>query len=256
MAEEIIGWILDEKVKPGQNLNQGDLIVFPAEENPLRKAGLVVTADCDLEKRKHGLLITLVPVVPVRVILERYLLIEACEKQRANIFRYVCDEFSIEFRDDENVSAAELRDKVEAQEKVGLDEIKKIAADFILNQLEILTWSNYKALMIAIKGGEKGASALESQLKGKGDIMILPSPSKLGVEGDIAWVRHIWQIPLGKIAIKTSDVKNNPGERVARLDSPFRYRLTQIMAQVFSDIGLPDVQRNFKEDIDGVINNE
>ncbi|MBU9291921.1 hypothetical protein KTD18_10200 [Burkholderia multivorans] len=253
MADGIFGWILDKKVSPGQSLTQGDLIVFPAEENPLRKAGLVVTADCDLENRKHGLLVTLVPVVTVKEILERYLLIEACERQRKLIFNYVCDAFSIEFRDDEGIAAVELREKVEGEEEI--DQVKKVAARFILNQLDILTWANYKALMVEIKANEKGASAIESQLKSKGDIMVLPSPRELGVDGDIAWVRHIWQIPLGSVAIRTSDVKNHPGERIARLDSPFRYRLTQIMAQVFSDIGLPNIVRDFKGDIEGVMKN-
>jgi hypothetical protein len=110
-------------------------------------------------------------------------------------------------------------------------------------------------MMVAAGSQPKGASSFETQLIKKGDVVVLPSAAELGVPGEIAWVRHIWQESIGQIAMKTSDVKHCRGERVARLDSPYRYRLTQVMAQVFSDIGLPDSSRAFKSDIEKVLAN-
>ncbi|MNL80928.1 hypothetical protein D3C87_2078990 [compost metagenome] len=48
-------------------------------------------------------------------------------------------------------------------------------------------------------------------------------------------------MPISEVAIRTSEIGDRSGERMARLDSPYRYRLTQLMAQVFSDIGLPNI---------------
>lgn len=253
MSNQVPGWILDEKVMPNQNLTQGDLIVFSGEKNPLRQAGVVVTADCDLEKRKHGRLVTLVPVVSVHALLEYYLLIEACEKLRKQIFEFACKKLSIEASEEDAVSIAELRMKVDELRESEPASACVLAADFILHRVERLTAEQYQQLMTAIGSKAKAASSMEDQIKKKGDIVVLPSPKALGVEGDIAWVRHIWQVSLGKIAMKTSDVNENVGERVARLESPFRYRVAQIMGQVFSDIGLPDVERSFQAEIEKVL---
>ena len=253
MDEQVSGWILDKKLMPDQQLSQGDLIRFADEQDPLRQTGLVVTADCDLEQKKHGRLITLVPVVTVQAILENYLLIEACEKQRTQIFTFACKSFGVDVGQEENYCLADLRTKLNELDESEGESARKLAADFVLHRLDVLKAAKYIELMKSIGSTPKGASSIEDQLRKKGDILILPSPSKFGVSGDMAWVRHIWQVPLGNIAIKTSDVKFLPGERIARLDSPFRYRLTQLMAQVFSDIGLPGVGREFKTDIEAVL---
>ncbi|KWF22509.1 hypothetical protein WL84_18600 [Burkholderia cenocepacia] len=42
------------------------------------------------------------------------------------------------------------------------------------------------------------------------------------------------------IATKTSEAAPNLARRIGRLVPVLRYRLTQMLAQVFSDIGLPD----------------
>ena len=100
--------------------------------------------------------------------------------------------------------------------------------------------ASYKVLTNAIGSAPKKATTFKDQLRGKGDLLILPDTQRLGVEGGLVWVRHIWQVPMADVALRTSELGERTGERLARLDSPFRYRLTQLMAQVFSDIGLPN----------------
>lgn len=251
MENNIEGWTLERAVGPDPYLTQGDLIAFPSADDPLRVAGIVVTADCDLKNRKHARMVTLVPIVSVEATLERYLLPEACEKQRQLIFEFACNTLKIDFQDP-LIAEAQLRELVEAT-AVGSPE--RTAADFVLHRQEALAVGDYVTLMKAIGSQPKGAAAFESQLLGKGDIVVLPSAKELGVTGEIAWVRHIWQESVGQIALRTSDVKYRRGERIARLDSPYRYRLTQVMAQVFSDIGLPDSERKFREDIEKVLAN-
>lgn len=248
MNKEIHGWILDEFVAPGAGLTQGDLVTFEGNTDPLKKAGIVVTADCDLEQKKHAKLVTLIPVVPVKVLMENYLLPEDCEKKRTQIESYAFKEFGIERNQEVDTMKAILKEKMKSS-CLRSEESKTIAAKFITDQLDILSIKEYKLLMAAINLGVKKSEELDRQINSRGDLLILPTPRKLGVDGDIAWIRHIWQVPLGSIAIRTSEVNGRQGERVARLDSPFRYRLTQLMAQVFSDIGLPNFSSSIAKSI-------
>lgn len=66
---------------PSAHLWQGDLIRFKDTDDPLKSAGIIITADCDLECEKHAGLITLVSIVSAKTLLEKYLLFEHCEKE-------------------------------------------------------------------------------------------------------------------------------------------------------------------------------
>lgn len=252
MTEKINGWSLEASVVPDPHLSQGDLVVFRDSNDPLKEAGIVVTADCDLKNRKHAHLVTLVPIVSILETMERYLFLEACEGQRKQIIEFTCRTLNIDKSEELLIIEARCRELLDS---ILPGSPQAIAVDVVLRQRESLSVKDYSTLMNAIGSKTKAASSLEAQLLNKGDVIVLPSAEKLGVKGEIAWVRHIWQVPIGQIAMKTSDVKHCPGERVARLDSPYRYRLTQVMAQVFSDIGLPDSDRKFKEDIEKVLAN-
>lgn len=242
--------MLDEKIVPNQRIHQGDLIVFLNETNPLRKAGLVVTADCDLEKKKHGRLVTLVPIVSVEAILENYLLIEACEKQKDNILSFLKKEFSISAEFEESLLIEKIRMEIEKDRNSPQFEVREIAEKFISHSLGCIKISQYKKLMSALRISiDNIRNKVEEQIKGKGDLILLPTPLELGVQGEIVWVRHMWQVPVGKIVFRNSDLKEDFGQKVARLDSPFRYRVTQVMGQVFSDIGLPNYEYTFPADI-------
>jgi len=248
MCDEIYGWILDKFVAPDATLKQGDLIRFENKTDPIRKAGVVVTADCDLELKKHAKLVTLIPVVPVKVILENYLLPEDCEKKRAQIESYAFKEFKIEKDPELETRKANLREKIKDSPSTK-NNPARIAALFTIDNIGYISIAEYKLLMDTINGGIKKASELSKQISNRGDTLLLPTPEKLGVNGEVAWIRNIWQEQLSSIAIRTSEVSTKQGERVARLDSPFRYRLTQLMAQVFSDIGLPNIPSLIEQNI-------
>ncbi|MBA1192124.1 hypothetical protein G7007_04490 [Pseudomonas entomophila] len=251
MSTKVEGWILDAAVSPCASLTQGDLIFFEKEEDPLRRSGIVVTADCDLEKGKHARLVTLIPVVSVRELLENYLFLEDCEGKRDSIRHFAFRSFEVEKSSEVEVRLAILKDKV-AGCSLREDDPILLAAKVALGDLNFISVASYKALMSAVKSDLKKASSLSQQIGSRGDVLNLPCTKALGIEGSIAWVRHIWQVPLNSIAIRTSEISKRPGERIARLDSPFRYRLTQIMAQVFSDIGLPDIPKVLEESVDEV----
>ncbi len=254
MNEKIYGWILDESVAPTAHLTQGDLIKFEDQTESLRTVGIVVTADCDLENKKHARLVTLIPVVSVKTLMENYLLPEDCEKKRAQIENYVFKQFEIDRNQELDARKAILKEKM-ASSLFGPETAQIIAAKFATDQLDIISVKEYKSLMSAMTIDIKKSDSLNQQINGRGDLLVLPNLQKLGVNGDVAWIRHIWQVPLGSIAIRTSEVSSRQGERIARLDSPFRYRLTQLMAQVFSDIGLPKIPSSIEKNIQDVYDN-
>lgn len=54
MKNNTFGWDLEQSVSAKPCLKQGDLIVFPEEVDETRRVAIVVTADCDLERKKHA----------------------------------------------------------------------------------------------------------------------------------------------------------------------------------------------------------
>lgn len=240
LQDGVPGWLLDDAVGPDAKLRQGDLVFFGTAENPLRKAGIVVTADCDLDLKKHARLVTLVPIIDARTVLERYLLLEECEEKRDQIETYVFKAFEIDVRQDRATKLALLQKNCVPSNLDGKDSLK-VAADFIFGVSDTIAVEHYVNLMRYIGGNPKGKKALSDKIRKRGDLLMLPSTKRMGVAGNIAWLRHIWQVGVDDIALRTSEVGARSGERLGRLDSPFRYRLTQLMAQVFSDIGLPDI---------------
>jgi hypothetical protein len=71
-------WILYESVNSGDVLRQGDLIKFARQDKP-PSYGIVVTADCDLDNRKHSRLVTLVPLLSAEQIVCQCLAFDAFE---------------------------------------------------------------------------------------------------------------------------------------------------------------------------------
>lgn len=246
VQHNVPGWILDDVVGPEAKLRQGDLIRFERCDDDLQRIGIIVTADCDLEQNKHAQLVTMIPVVTAQLVLERYLLLEDCEKKRGMIENYAFNQYGIDKRQDRETKLSLLREMT-GHGQHGPHETISVAADFTLESLRTISVSAYKGLMQAIQSGPRKADALRDQIRSRGDLLILPHTQDLGIPGEIAWIRHIWQVPLNNIAIRTSEVSSRPGERIARLDSPYRYRLTQLMAQVFSDIGLPNTPDQIEE---------
>ncbi|MBU2767553.1 hypothetical protein A4U49_02950 [Acidithiobacillus ferrivorans] len=229
------------------------MIKFSCFASTLHEAGIVVTADCDLAQKKHANLVTLVPIVSVQTIMESYLLLEDCEKKREAIEVWACKYFDVKHSGDPIQKKAILDARIK-EANTDDDNVGLVAAKIATDRIVSITTQQYKELMKAIGSTTKKVEALSDQIGNRGDLLILPDTKALSISGNIAWVRHIWQVSLADIALRTSDVATKQGEKVARLDSPFRYRLTQLMAQVFSDIGLPDIKHPINEQVQEAYN--
>lgn len=74
-----------------------------------------------------------------------------------------------------------------------------------------------------------------------GDVYHLPSMPSGDEKGLFLMLRHIRQLRAEEItgrpaAVRTGDAK---AKRIARVCAPYRYAITQSLARVFADIGLP-----------------
>lgn len=245
---QFVGWVLDEVVLPNARIRQGDLIRFEGATDTLRKLAIVVTADCDLEQKKHARTVTLVPVVSATTIIEHYLIPDDCEKKKPLIEQYVFGYFSILHNQEETVKYALLRERL--SNRGDPPSIVEIAAAFLLHQTDAISFNDYAILMSEMNLAARKIASFKDQLRSRGDLLILPEAHPLGIKGHIAWVRQLWQTSPSDVALRTSEVAARAGERIARLDSPFRYRLTQLIAQVFSDIGLPNMPDSIDQILD------
>lgn len=251
-VNKIVGWTIYDKVLPTDNLKQGDLVEF-SSANDDSYYGIIVTADCDLDKKKHGRLVTLVPLLSLDEIVERYLLIEQLDRYRDSILRYVIKAFEIESDINDPIIHAEIKAKLQIWKDMPGKNVYCLGARAVVNDLDSISASEFKLLMndAQINVGNMTQKST-NQIKDKGDLVILPKPTFLKKAVEIVWVRQVWQVPLREIVLKSTEIREGHGFRVARLDSPYRYRVTQLMGQVFGDIGTPDVTTDFNADFERI----
>jgi hypothetical protein len=98
-----------------------------------------------------------------------------------------------------------------------------------------------------------GGEGMQNNIRGglatlPGDVMPIPYFNGLPFDVSVAWLRIIREIPEKGIVRKMSDMTTATGIRVGRLSPVVRYRLTQMLAQVFSDIGLPEQHEQLVRD--------
>ncbi len=232
-------------------LSQGDVIVWNEGQDYLDKAAVVVTADCDLVKRKHWGRVTVVPLIAASAYFDHLYLpkqLESMESDLLSIFgKAVQKSMGAEnsqpptqqvletliglgllpepiSRSDD---AARLHSLI--RQTRGLAAMKSAAQ--ALDQALLIRNPKTKSL-----SAEKIRTFLDNP---PGDCMILPAMEGLGSGIHIAFLRVMRELRDEDIALKTSEQDGIKGKRIGRLIPVIRYRLTQMLAQVFSDIGLP-----------------
>lgn len=236
------GWQLYDAVGEEDKLQQGDLIRFIEKEgeNNSTRFGLVITADCDLDKRKHSRLVTLISVITVDTLVSSCLGIDCLEQNRQSLADYCRKQLGVSVASTDASFLGHV--KAHAIMMPKRPAIVDLAISALFQELESISVAQLKELFSILNiSSSKIKEKFSQQAVSRGDLMILPPPPAITGAPRVAWLRRIWQEQIGKIAIRNSDENNSVGLRVARLESPFRYRLTQQVAHVFSDIGLPDI---------------
>lgn len=279
-AATIIKWMADTS----QNLNphpecidanddhplrQGDIFEWNQEtEDPWRRFGIVVTADCDIAHNKHRGRLSYVPILLISDYLRLFylpgvlsqatdvlsqslakLIVTSQETYRPDFPQPLSKERALEWarsEDPEDIAnelrieddrtlrilmtkATGYREATVAMEHQGLDE--QMTA---LQQLRVIAGSTPEQAEGSIR------QAVFNVVDGlPGDCFFLRSLSSRLEEGCVVYLRLLREIGDDEIAIRSPQLQTASARRISRLQSPFLYRLTQQLAEVFSAIGLP-----------------
>jgi hypothetical protein len=236
-------------------LSQGDIILWRDGKASFEKLGVVVTADCDLVRNKHWGRVSVVPVLSI----DKYFSDLFIPSQLATLEGKLIEQFK------QHIKCALKKDGEEPDDStisslIGLDVLPEIIISNGNENLQDL----HKAIRVSqglskcddiretydkvlknvtpkVSSIDKISSFLSSP---PGDCMILPPFSGLESVPQVAYIRMLREINETNITLKNSDSSTEKGQRIGRLIPEIKYRLTQMLAQVFSDIGLPDEYEN------------
>ncbi len=235
--------------------------------------GVIVTADCDLAHRKHAGTLSYIPAVPTHIYsaliafprMAERIRNSTVKKLRASLpstagwptFERIL-EMTLQGKSSEHIA----RFLPDHSEKAKLNQYVSILEHHERWRLSYDAGKTWEELLAATKdllAGRalaNGANAKkvdpEKLLRVEmgnllhsnppGDVMFLTSPAHHFV-GFMAYLRLIREIPLTQIALSAYQEFTEPNliaRRVGRLRTRYLHRLTQKMAAVFTDIGLPD----------------
>jgi hypothetical protein len=249
-----------EQLEGDSTLSQGDVIVWEEPQDFQSKAAVIVTADCDLAKGKHWGRVTVIPMVPVRNYLEEVYLpnqLALLEQDLAALFAKAVHQTLKGGADTPSDDALESLVGLDAlPSPLDTSEQAKVV-HALLRHTRGLTKSmtSAEALDQALRIRNPDVKALSASRirtfleKPPGDCMVLPQLPGLAPGMHVAFLRALREVRDRDIARKTSEITPNRAKRIGRLVPVLRYRLTQMLAQVFSDIGLPDeYEANLKAD--------
>lgn len=249
-----------EQLESNSTLSQGDVIVWAETQDFQSKAAVVVTADCDLAKGKHWGRITVVPLVPIGNYLEEVYLpkeLALLDEELATLFAKAVHQALDVEADPPSDDALESLVSLDALPPALGPSDRAKQAHALLRHARGLTKSmtSAEALDHALRLHNPAVKALSASRirtflgSPPGDCMILPQLPGLAPGLHVAFLRAMREVRDRDIATKTSEVAPNRAKRIGRLVPVLRYRLTQMLAQVFSDIGLPgDYEAKLKEE--------
>lgn len=271
------------QVHDDRAIRQGDIFewLLPSEDSSWSKMGIVVTANCDIVKEKHNGIISYVPVLELRDYLAQFFLtkrispalddlggqlvknIHKLQKKylpqfpqpmsKENALRWVLDSTTEELVSQLGVPAGQSHDT-----------FVTIVNDYVRCKLDLLDGSFDRLLngliRIRIRNTPKARAQVMADIWKEIESFVINLPGDaffLGnildgyPSGFIAYLRLIREANQHQIAIKQTDLRDGTmkAKRIACLSSPYIYRLTQQLASVFSDIGLPAEYEKARVDV-------
>jgi hypothetical protein len=267
-------------VPDGTALRQGDVFVFrDSDENHeiWQQFGIVVTADCDLANNKHHGILSYVPVLPLRDYLARVTVPRLASDQRARSLQRMSDaikqaEDSRGVADGLSTRAIEefatMRDG--AQELIAhLDQVSSDQRDRISEAIaevaacdRLSALSSYADMFSALvkiykptrrkTAEELLAADLRNRLSNlPGDAFFIGTLDDSRRGGYVAYLRLVRELRNHQVCT-TYFKRYGRGilaERISRLEAPYLYRLTQLLAEVFASIGLPEEYESARDEV-------
>lgn len=253
--------------------SQGDVIkwVGDAWSKPWQCFGVVVTADCDLALGKHGGVISYIPALTTEDFIWSRWRVDALGGKLDDVLSKVAGRISNWRAKNGQASAAPTASAMRRWlERTGaeglLDEIgvtDKGQRQTLLNVIEpaatLLACMNcaepdlHLLLSAYAEVNPKAAhnrmmmadAIQKSWASLPGDIFHLPNMPEGGARpghGLFLHLRHIRQLDADMVSARPDAIRSGAAkaQRIARVSAPYRYAVTQALARVFSDIGLPD----------------
>ncbi|MGB6009492.1 hypothetical protein [Castellaniella sp.] len=231
--------------------SQGDVIAWKGNRDYLKKAAIVVTADCDLAKGKNWGRVTVVPLIPATDYFKKFYIPKQLEKlesalvplfadaiQKSLLPQQAADPTSHTFETLLGVNS--LPSGVSSPDAVALHSLIRKARGHVAAKDPFKTLDE-ALLTINAKTNNLTKDRITNFINNPpGDCIVLPRINGLGKDINIAFLRLLRELQGTSVSLKTSQEDEKKGRRIGRLIPVLRYRLTQTLAQVFSDIGLPD----------------
>ena len=254
---------------PREPIRQGDIFTWRTPEPPWKSHGVVVTADCDISKRKHAGIISYVPVLPLVEYWRLFSLPKSIKQYVENTYfpqlqkritalqRKNCGDFPRPLISEEIVDFITLSTP---EEVAAVLEPPPPADSALIRQISayqayaFVTDSTPFDALVSLLADLRAAMAnspprrdrVHEELRTSidnlpGDAFFLSGLGFPAHVPSIAYLRFVREVPLEHLSV-TSPTASEPDSvayRIARLRPPFVYRVTQQLAHVFSDIGLP-----------------
>jgi hypothetical protein len=269
-------------IEDDRRIRQGDVFEWlgKARSDPWTNLGIVVTADCDIVHEKHRGILSYVPLLDLRDYLALFHLPAKVERaavpireQLVKAIRILQAERFPEFPEPISDSAA-LRWVREATIEGVVDELSvpagkdrdrlvAVGADHAMAEHGLST-GTFDVLLNALvhlrvrqAGGKEQVLSkiwqeIETLVAGlPGDAFYIGSLGPERGRGYVAYLRLVREIEQGRIAVRQTDLRDSGvcAKRIAALKSPYVYRLTQQVADVFAAVGLPKEYEDARRDL-------
>jgi hypothetical protein len=247
--------------------------------DPWQQFGVVVTANCDIAFQKHRGILSYVPLISIKDYLRLFFLptalrrgvrSTAAELGKALIADEVAEairmfqaenlpEFPEPVSDHDalrwalTMSPGEIADELKIEDLGARKRFEALLSEYqaVESALASEAYSEQWDALVRLRirqGSEPGKAVqkLWSEIGARirdlpGDCFFLGRLGTVAGEGWIAYLRLVREIQSDSVAVRQPDLKraSTVAMRVARLQSPYIYRLTQQLIGVFASIGLP-----------------
>lgn len=258
-------------------IRQGDVFQWlgDAERSPWALYGVVVTADCDLAKEKTRGVLSYVPILTDEAYFWTFWrpdkFAPILQQHAAKAAGRITNQLQKSNPNQKPMSADSLlawldrRGVAGVVSDIGLTDngqIKELSNR--LNDLQLLVDllskedPDYAALKSALplknpKASSENYDSLREELRSvvtslPGDTFFFSHLPGGSASGYFAMLRYISQCPITDVAINQEQLKfgGAKSKRVAKMTSPYLYAMTQGLARVFTDIGLPRTYENMR----------
>lgn len=275
-----------------RRIRQGDVLTFIRQSSDFRDwsshLAIVITANCDLAKSKHGGIISYVPLVPTSTYATIVTFPAIAESLRSKAtsklsttLRSSAKEWPSQERISELIWDGKTSQEIEALLPPG--GIRENVMCHIDTLVAYNTWQREHESSRTFHGCAQAIASFVYESKKRteakrrkkpptletlalevipsrfnlrsipGDAMFFCRPAEpVSTSGHIAYLRIIRELDLAQIATSAAQEQEQAevrARRIGRLSHLYLHRLTQKMAAVFTEIGLPDPYEKFQQEL-------